>query len=212
LQQRYVALRRQLVGAHLLPIALIARTTKPPLSGLEQLRRPRGKPTAQQLETAAHAMAEAATPYSETFIAAGMPEDFLDRLRRASDAMMDELRARAQERARHRVATEALRAGLASARRMVNVLDAFVRSACEHDNGVLAGWTTVTHVRRSVRRAETAQVAPRAPLALIAAEAEAPHGEETIVRVSLEHPPMALRRRVFRFFSAPEGARMAVGA
>lgn len=210
--RRYLARRQQLVGAHLLPIALIARTTEPPLSELAQFQLPRGKPTARQLATAAHSMAEAAMPHSETFIAAGMPRDFVDQLRRASDAMMAELDARVQERARHRIATEALRTGIASARRMVNVLDAFVRSACEQDDGVLAGWTSVKHVRRSVRRAETPQVAPRAPLALIAAESEAPRGDESSVRVSLEHPPIALRRRVFRFFSAPEGARIAVGA
>lgn len=210
--QRYLALRRELVGTHLLPIALIARTTEPPLSELAQLQPPRGKPTALQLASAAHAMAEATTPYSETFIAAGMPADFVDQLRRASDAMMAELGARTQERARHRVATEALRAGLASARRMVNVLDAFVRAECGQDDGLLAGWTSAIHVRRSARRAETPQVAAPAPLALIAAASGAPFDEAVHVRASLERQPMALRRRVFRFFSTSEGARTAVGA
>lgn len=210
--RRYLARRQQLVGSHLLPIALIARTTEPPLSELEQFRLPRGKPTAQQLALAAHAMAEAAIPHARTFIAAGMPEDFVDQLRRASDAMMGELSDRAQERARHRIATEALRRGITSTRRMVNVLDAFVRSECKPDDGLLAGWTSANHVRRSARRAVAPQVAPVAPREFMAAEVEAPHEEAMTARVAFERPPMALRRRVFRFFSAPEGTRIAVGA
>jgi len=205
--KRYLARRQELVGSHLLLIALIARTTEPPLSELAQLQVPRGKPTARELETAAHAMAEAVTPYAETFIAAGMPEDFVEQLRCASDAMMAELEARAQERARHRIATEALRAGIASARRMVKVLDAFVRSECGNDEVLLAGWTSASHVRRTARRAATAQVALPAPLALIAAPAEAPYEEAIRARASIERQPVALRRRVFRFFSASEGAR-----
>lgn len=204
--KRYLARRRELVSSHLLLIALIARTAEPPLSGLAQLQAPRGKPTARQLATAAHAMAEAVTPYAETFIAAGMPKDFVERLRRASDAMMAELRDRAQERARHRIATEALRAGIASALRVVNVLEAFVRSECGHDEVLLAGWTSARHVRRTAHRAATAQVAPPAPLALIAAPAEAPYEEAMRARASRERQPVALRRRVFRFFSASEGA------
>jgi len=210
--KRYLARRQQLVGSHLLPIALIARTTEPPLSALEQFRLPRGKPTARQLAAAAHLMAEAATPHAHTFIAAGMPRDFVDQLRAASDAMMAELDARAQERARHRIATEALRRGIASARRMVNVLDAFVRSECSHDDGLLAGWTSATHVRRSARRADTPEVAPPAPLALIAAKAEATWVEQTRPSVSLVPQPVALRRRVFRFFSTFDGERRTVGA
>ena len=210
--RRYLARRRELVGSHLLLIALIARTTRPPLSELAEMQPPRGKPTARQLESAAHAMAKAATPYAETFIAAGMPEDFVERLRRASDAMMAELGERAQERARHRIATEALRVGIASARRMVNVLDAFVRAECGHDEVLLAGWTSVKHVRRTAHRAATVQVAPPTPMALIPAPVEAPYEEAVRARASLERQPVALRRRVFRFFSASEGERMAVGA
>jgi hypothetical protein len=210
--RRYLARRQQLVGTHLLPIALIARTTQPPLSDLAQFRMPRGKPTARQLATAAHSMAEAAMTHAEPFVAAGMPRDFVDQLRRASDAMMAELDARVQERARHRVATEALRRELAAARRMVNVLDAFVRSECGHDEGLLAGWTSVKRVCQSGRRAAMPAVASCAPLALVAPEAAAPLDAVVHVGGSLERSTIPLRRRVFRFFSASEGARMAAGA
>ncbi len=153
LTQRYRALRRRLIRAHLVPVALIARAAEPPVAGLESFRIPRGKPTAQLLAATAHGMAKAATPFAETFIAAGLPDDFADRMVRAADAMIEALTARTQEWARHRAATAGLRIKLASARRLVRVLDAFVTSGCETDDGLLAGWASATHVRRTGRRA-----------------------------------------------------------
>ena len=210
--KRYHALRRRLFRSHIVPIALIARTTRPPLSELAQFRIPRGKPTAQQLAAAAHAMAEAAAPHADTFVAAGMPEDFIGQMERASDAMMAELEARTQERARHRIATEALRAGISSARRIVKVLGAFVWSACELDVEMIAGWESVTHVRRSVRRPETLSVGSREPLQLVvtgvADVREAPVPEQEFT----EHPPLALPRRVLALLVVRGRARLAVGA
>ena len=210
--KRYHALRRRLIRSHLVPIALIARATRPPLSELAQFRIPRGKATALQLAAATHAMAEAAAPRANTFVAAGMPEDFIDQMERASEAMMAELEARTQERARHRIATEALRAGISSARRIVKVLDAFVRSACELDVEMIAGWETVTHVRRSVRRPEPLPADSREPLQLtatgVAEVREAPVREHE----SIDLPPAALPRRVLALLAVRGRARFAVGA
>ena len=210
--QRYHALRDRLVRSHLLPIALIARTTEPPLSELAQFNIPRGKPTAQQLAAAAHAMAAAAKPHADVFIVAGMPEHFIDELLGASDAMMAEREARAQEWARHRIATEALRAGITSALRLVRVLDAFVRSACEHETEVIAGWESVTHVRRLIRRRAALPVDSREPLQLVvtgAAEVrEAPVREHE----SSAHRSVALPRRVLAMLVVRGRTRFAVGA
>ena len=210
--QRYHALRRRLLRSHLVPIALIARTTQPPLSELEQFRIPHGKPTAQQLAAAAHAMAEAAAPHADTFVAAGMPEDFIGALEDASNAMMSELAVRAQERARHRIATEALRAGITSARRVVKVLDAFVRSACELDAGMIAGWESVTHVRRSVCRPAASPEVSRESLQLTVSDAEQVHEEVGREQTLLEHPPLALRRRMLAMLAIGGRTRMALSA
>jgi len=210
--KRYHALRRRLFRSHIVPIALIARTTRPPLSELAQFRIPRGKPTAQRLAAAAHAMAEAAAPHADTFVAAGMPDNFIAQLKGASDAMMAELEARAQEWARHRIATEALRAGISSARRIVQVLDAFVRSACELDVEMIAGWESVTHVRRSVHRPEALPVATREPLQLSVTDVAEVRGAPVREHESTEHPPVALPRRVIALLAVRGRARFAVGA
>jgi len=210
--KRYHALRRRLFRSHIIPIALIARTTRPPLSELAQFHIPRGKPTAQQLAAAAHAMAEAAAPHADTFIAAGMPEDFIDQMERASEAMMAELEARAQERARHRIATEALRAGINSARRIVMVLDAFVRSACELEVEMIAGWESATHVRRSVHRPQALPADSREPLQLVVAGVAEAREAPVREHGSTEHPPLALPRRVIALLAVRGRARFAVGA
>lgn len=207
--KRYHALRRRLMRSHLVPIALIARTTKPPLSELAQFRIPRGKPTAQQLVAATHAMAEAAEPHAGTFIAAGMPTDFIEQMRSASDAMMAELETRAQERARHRIATEALRAGITSARRIVKVLDAFVQAECELDAGMLAGWESVTHVRCSARRPANALEVAYTPVRLAATDVPAAKNVETLTGARSDRWQAALRRRAFGFIARDGRARIA---
>ena len=210
--RRYHTARHRLLRSHIVPIALIARTTQPPLSTLEQFRIPHGKPTALQLAAAAHAMAEAAAPHADTFIAAGMPANFLEELERAIDAMMSELAARAQERARHRIATEALRTGIASARRMVQVLDAFVRSECELDAGMIGGWESVTHVRRSTHTAATSPGVSRESMQLIVTDAVHGRGDADGERAMLEHPPLYLRHRMLAMLFTGSRTRVAVGA
>lgn len=211
--QRYHALRRRLLRSHLVPIALIARTTQPPLSELEQFRIPRGKPTSQQLAAAAHAMADAAAPHADTFVAAGLPANFIEQLQQASEAMTSELAARAQEWARHRVATEALRAGIASARRIVKVLDAFVRSACEYDEGMIAGWESVTHVRRSAHRAATSpEIAYAPPVRLVVTEVPAADCGERLAQGTSTRWQSALRRRALDLIARSGRARLAAQA
>jgi hypothetical protein len=210
---RYRALRRRLVGTHLVPIALIARVTKPSsLSELEQFQVPTGKPTARRLAAAAHAMADAAAPHAGTFIAAGMPRDFIQALLRASDAMTAELTARAQEWSRHRIATEALRSGITSARRVVSVLDAFVRSECEADPTMLAGWETVTHVRRTARRTQRVPELPQPSLDPVVTESGATPTARSIEPASTEHRPVALPRRMFALLANRGRRRIPRGA
>lgn len=209
---RYRALRDRLVRAHLLPIALIARVTEPSLSEREEFQLPAGKPTPQRLASAAHAMAEAASPHAEAFVAAGMPADFIEALLRASDAMTGALTARAQERARHRIATEALRSGIASTRNVVQVLGAFVMSECEADPTLLAGWEAVTHVRRTARRAQRVAELPQPSHDTVAAEPETMAAVPSMDPALAEHQPVALGRRVFALLANRGRTRIPNGA
>jgi hypothetical protein len=211
--QRYRALRRRLLRTRMAPIALIARAAEPPVPELDPFRLPRGKPTAGRLAAVAHGMAEAAAPYAETFTSAGLPDDFIDQTVRAADAMLEALTAREKERGRHRGATQGIRTKLASARRIVRVLDAFVTSACEDDAALLAGWASARHVRRTARRAaESSSIVPNAPLQLVMAEAPEAREGEPKGRTLDVLPPAALHRRVFALLAGPGRTRIAVGA
>lgn len=188
--QRYRALRRRLIRTHMAPIALIARAAEPPVPALDPFRLPRGKPTAHRLAALAHGMADAAAPHAEAFTAAGLPDDFAAQLVQAAEAMLAAITAREKERARHRGATEGLRRGLVSARRIVRVLNAFVTSSCEEDAGLLAGWQSAMHVRRTASRAAgVVRAVPNAPPQLMMVEATMlGYGE------SNEQTPDVLRR------------------
>jgi hypothetical protein len=146
--QRQRALRRALVRDHLTPIARIARVALAGTPALEALRLPRGRPTAHRLAAAAHGMAEAATPYAELFIAAGLAADFLGQLHGAADALLAALDQRARSQGRRRGATAGLRATLSAGRTLVHVLDAFVQTALVDEPALLAGWEASQRVQR----------------------------------------------------------------
>jgi len=210
--QRYRALRRRLIRAHLAPIALIARAAEPPVPSLEPFRLPRGKPTAHILAAMAYGMAEAAVPHAETFTAAGLPADFIAQLRSAADAMLEAITAREQQRARRRGATEGLRTKLASARRVVRVLDAFVQAACEGDDALLAGWESAMHVRRTARRAaDSPAVVPNTSLQQVMADAAEMRAAEPILMMSDVPRPLPLRSRMIALLAGPGRMRIAVG-
>ena len=210
--QRYRALRRRLVRTHMAPLALVARAAEPPVPALEPFSLPRGKPTAHRLAAVAYGMATAAAPHAETFTSAGLPTDFAEQLVRAADAMLEAITARGKERGRHRGATHGIRAKLASARRIVRVLDAFVTAAFEDDAVMLAAWSSATHVRRTARpTADATPVIPSAPLRLLVAEVPETRGVEPNGHTFVGRPPVALRGRVFTLLAGYGRARVAAG-
>jgi hypothetical protein len=115
---------------------------------LEPLRLPRGRPTAEQLAAAAHGMAEAAAPYAEVFVAAGLAPDFRAQLHGAADALLASLDHRARRQGQRTGATAGLRATLSAGRRLVHVLDAFVQTALVDEPALLASWAAAQRVQR----------------------------------------------------------------
>jgi hypothetical protein len=153
--KRYRALRQALIRDHMAPIARMARADLPPMPEVDALRMPRPNWSAERLAAAAHGMAEAATPYSAEFVKAGLRADFIERLTAAADAMVQALSDRAQNRGRLSGATKGLATTLASARRLVDVVDALVKSAVSDDPALLAHWKGVKRVRRVAAPADT---------------------------------------------------------
>ena len=82
------ALRVALVRDHMAPIARLVQADLPPAPQVDALRMPRAGWSIERLAAAAHAMANAAAPYAEDFVKAGMRPDFVTRLIAAADTMV----------------------------------------------------------------------------------------------------------------------------
>ena len=143
---RRQALRTALIRDHMTPIAKIARLELAGTPELVSLSLPKGQPTVEQLAALANGMAQAAAPYADVFIRAGMTPDFIQALRTASDDMVQALKDRTQSKGKVRTATSALRNKLSRARKVVHVLDAMVKSALVGNQDLLAGWTLVKRI------------------------------------------------------------------
>jgi hypothetical protein len=161
LKQR--ALREALLRDHMAPISRIARADLPVTPEVEPLRMPKGKPTVERLAAAAHGMAKAATRFTEVFVAAGLPLDFVAQLNAATDAMLATGTERMQRRGLRSGATQGLRQKLSAGRRIVHVLDAFVKSALKDDPSLLANWNVVKRVQKTTGRAAITVVPPVKP-------------------------------------------------
>jgi hypothetical protein len=160
--RRYRALRQALLRDHMAPIALIARAALVPAPEMEALRMPKHNWSAERLAAAAHGMAQAAAPFAADFVTAGLRAGFIERLAAAADAMVQSVSDRVQTRGRLTGATKGLAATLASARKLVDVIDALVKRALPDDSALLASWKRVKRVRQVASRAaaEAGAVAP----------------------------------------------------
>ena len=151
--QRQRVLRTLLLRDHMAPVSRIARSELPPTPEVEPFRMPKGKPTVERLAAAAHGMAKAAEPFAPVFVQAGLAPDFIAQLTGAADAMVQSLSDRSQSRGRQSGATSGLKVTLSSGRKIVHVLDAFVRTALQSDPPLLANWNAVKRVQKTAARA-----------------------------------------------------------
>jgi hypothetical protein len=93
--QKKVELRVELRRQHMLPIARIPKVKGfTDLRDIGALRAPRPNVDVEALLAAAEAMATAATPFTEQFIAEGLGKDFVERLRVAATAVRRSINGR----------------------------------------------------------------------------------------------------------------------
>ena len=163
--QKQRALRIVLLRDHMAPIASIAAADLPPVPEIEPLRMPRGKPSGERLAVLAQGMAKAAVPYAPTFVSAGLPPTFIADLTAAAGALLSSLDDRTQSRGRRSGATKGLRQRLSAGRKIVRVLDTFVKSALKDDPSLLANWRAVKRVPRVTGRAALPDAAAAMPQA-----------------------------------------------
>lgn len=147
------ALRRDLVNNHMRPVALIAAAHLRDVPGFKALQVPKIEVKAAVLVQDANAMAEAAKEHQQVFVSSGRPENFVDALVAAADAVRASIDARGKSITTKAAARGGLKATATRAHLVLRFLDAQVKSAAADDPNILAAW-------KSAKRIGKGQVVP----------------------------------------------------
>jgi len=147
--QTQESLRAELLQFHMAPINRIAKLKLTTAPELAPFLMPRSKMPIQTLKGFADGMAAAAAKYSATFIAAGLPTDFIGQLDAVATAMVNANTSRDETSKRRQGVTENLQAMLTMGRRIVHVLDPLVRKVIGKDPGLLKNWKAAKRVPRT---------------------------------------------------------------
>jgi hypothetical protein len=123
------------------PIATVANAQRRQVPDFAALKMPLRNATSRTLITWAAAMNTAAGEYSDAFIGAGLPADFLDHLQGAADALGNSLTNRTSNGAAQRGATIGLDAEATRGRQAVKVLDSLVEPLIQGNLALLGQWT-----------------------------------------------------------------------
>ena len=142
-------LRDDLVREHLRPISIVGRTRLPDAGEGAMFRLPPNKTSFLGVVAAGYGMAEAAKVHEQTFLAAGLPVDFIARLIAATDLLKGALDTKGATNALRVQATAGLQKEGRVARNALRVLDALVRAAVKQDNALLDRWVAVSRVART---------------------------------------------------------------
>jgi hypothetical protein len=133
-------LQHELRVFHMTPIVRIARADLPHTPYFQVLRMPRGKPTIDQLTSAAVAMAGTAERYAATFVAAGLPATFVDALHTAARELIESQRIATAARADRHAATRGIEASIIDGRHTLRALDSLLAVELQRDRALLTHW------------------------------------------------------------------------
>ncbi len=153
-----LALRRQFLR----PITKVAAATLGDVPELATLRLPPITLVGGPLVDAANAIANAAAPYTATFVAAGLRPDFLDGLRALTQQIEASLGGRTDHTAKRRGSTIGLESGTADGRRALHLLDAAIHQTVT-DEQLLAEWNAVKRIPKKPGPVRTSVTAPPEP-------------------------------------------------
>jgi hypothetical protein len=146
--EKHASQREALLRDHMAPIAKIAISELPDTPELKSLRMPRNNLSIERLRATALGMAQAAAPFADVFVKAGLPPDFIPQLVAAANATVETIGKRKLSRVAVGGATKGLKTTLSSARKTVHALDALVKSALKDDASLLAAWNVAKRVEK----------------------------------------------------------------
>ena len=142
------ALRHDLVEEHMRPVATIAAAHLRTVPNFQAMQVPRSSVKVAVLVQDAIAMAEAARPYQQVFVANGRAADFADALVAAAGAVRASIDARAQNIGNRAGARQGLTATATRAIAVVRLLDAQIKRALVDDPTALAAWQSAKRIGR----------------------------------------------------------------
>ncbi|MDT7542285.1 MAG: hypothetical protein QOE33_2189 [Acidobacteriota bacterium] len=150
------SLREDLTALH--KTAHAAARTAPGLAEKFQLP---GRMRDQELLARARNFAQEAEPFKQEFLRRGMQTDFFAHLAADITAFEQLIDGRAKEEGARVAATAAIDGAIERGMEAVRELDAVVRNTFRDDAGVLAEWTSASHVERATRVANAGADTPK---------------------------------------------------
>jgi hypothetical protein len=171
-------LRRVAVEEHMRPITLLAQAELG--ASPATFRVPRMNARFGEVVATGYGLAEAATPHKEALVAAGLREDFIERLVAATDALRDATRARSDVAAQRTEATALLEKDGRLARLRLRALDIAIRSAIKPDQPLYDRWVNLSRVASTAATAVASDATPKPELTdvPVPVEVEVGGGEE----------------------------------
>ncbi len=139
-------LASRLLRKHMRPISVVARKQLPTVEEFRALTLPQRRKHFLVLAAAGIGMARAAKRHESTFIAAGLPADFIDQLEKASQALQQSVADKGAIKALRVTATRGLRKEGRAAMYALRLLDTLVRGELDPDNPLLDEWANVSRV------------------------------------------------------------------
>ena len=173
-------LRETLRLGHMRPIASIARTTLAGTPENVQFQLPRANMQDDRLLAAADAMANRASPYTTTFTAHALPDDFIAQLQAATAAVRQAVTDRANARNALVLATADVHQQLALGKNALRVLDSLVVAQLRATNApLIVAWNQTKHVngKPGVPRGTTRAAVPDITPAVATPAATAPQAQ-----------------------------------
>ena len=182
------SLRHTLRFNHMKPIADVARMHLREVPNFIALTRPRNNVSAMRLIAAAAGMADAAAPYAEVFVDAGLPADFLEQLQQAADDMRRSLDDRAQHARTRTGATEGLKAAEKRGAGILRLLDGLVIPKLGTNDPLLAQWKSARKIHAKPGPVAVSGAAANASVAQESTSAES-LAPERLLRIDADSPP-----------------------
>jgi len=145
------AKREALLRDHIAPVVRVARLESASHPDLAPLKMPRGEPGTQKLVALASAIVAVAADHRDVFVAAGLPETFVEDFNAAIEDLLATLSARSERRGARTGATRGVDASLRACHSCKAALGAFIETEARDDLPLLANWRTVQRIGRSSR-------------------------------------------------------------